>query len=127
MRTCGGRDSRWHGNTPPRGEAGRGAACWREGRRLLAESEARQPGLGRLRVLGAEGLTAFKLHALVNDPSRLLSGSWAVGFNNSRCYSTLRAPYRREVWSWLGRLRRSDRAMTDRQEEPTSDIQQLYR
>src|SRR3546814_21177599 len=61
----------WHGNTPPRGEAGRGAACWREGRRLLAESEARQTGMGRLRVLGAEGLTAFKLQALVNDPSRL--------------------------------------------------------
>src|SRR3546814_13080230 len=88
MRTCCGRDSRWHGNTPPRGEAGRGAACWREGRRLLAESEARQTGMGRLRVLGAEGLTAFKLQALVNDPSRLCRGSGAVGFNNSRCYST---------------------------------------
>src|SRR3546814_4731610 len=70
MRTCCGRDSRWHGNTPPRGEAGRGAACWREGRRLLAESEARQTGMGRLRVLGAEGLTAFKLQALVNEIGR---------------------------------------------------------
>lgn len=41
-----------------------------EARRLLAEAETRETGLGRLRVVGAEGLIAFKLQALVNDPSR---------------------------------------------------------
>jgi|SRR5690606_18756171 len=41
-----------------------------EARRLLAEAETRQTGMGRLRVVGAEGLIAFKLQALVNDPSR---------------------------------------------------------
>lgn len=38
--------------------------------RLLAEAETRETGLGTLRVVGAEGLIAFKLQALVNDPLR---------------------------------------------------------
>lgn len=42
-----------------------------EAMRLLAEAETRETGLGRLRVVGAEGLIAFKLQALANDPSRL--------------------------------------------------------
>ncbi len=42
-----------------------------EARRLLAEAEERDTGMGRLRIIGAEGLVAFKLQAYVNDPSRL--------------------------------------------------------
>src|SRR3546814_12619174 len=106
MRTCCGRDSRWHGNTPPRGEAGRGAACWREGRRLPAESEARQTGKGRLRVLSAEGLTALKLQALVNDPSRLCIDASAVGLNNMRVVSHLRPHERKRGREGQGTLRR---------------------
>lgn len=41
-----------------------------EARRLLADAESRETGLGRVRVVGAEGLIAFKLQALANDPSR---------------------------------------------------------
>lgn len=37
---------------------------------LLAAAETLDTGLGRLRVVDAEGLIAFKLQALVNDPSR---------------------------------------------------------
>ena len=40
-------------------------------RRLLAEAEERQTSLGPVRVLGVEGLIAFKLQAIANDPSRL--------------------------------------------------------
>lgn len=40
-------------------------------RRLLGEAEERDTGLGRLRVISAEGLIAFKLQGFVNDPSRL--------------------------------------------------------
>ena len=40
-------------------------------RRLLTEADERQTGFGRLRVIGAEGLIAFKLQAYVNDPTRL--------------------------------------------------------
>lgn len=40
-------------------------------RRLLSEADERQTGFGRLRVIGAEGLIAFKLQAYVNDPTRL--------------------------------------------------------
>ncbi|MBB5014310.1 nucleotidyltransferase family protein [Rehaibacterium terrae] len=40
-------------------------------RRLLAEAEERDTGLGRLRVISAEGLIAFKLQGFANDPSRL--------------------------------------------------------
>ncbi len=39
-------------------------------RRLLAEAQARTTPLGRLRVISAEGLIAFKLQGLVNDPRR---------------------------------------------------------
>lgn len=39
-------------------------------RRLLAGALTRQTPVGRLRVIGAEGLIGFKLQALVNDPSR---------------------------------------------------------
>jgi hypothetical protein len=39
--------------------------------RLLVEAETRETGLGQLRVVGVEGLIAFKLQALTNDPSRL--------------------------------------------------------
>lgn len=40
-------------------------------RRLLAEADERSTPMGRLRVVGAEGLVAFKLQAYVNDPARL--------------------------------------------------------
>ena len=40
-------------------------------RRLLSEADERQTGFGRLRVIGAEGLIAFKLQAYVNDPTRV--------------------------------------------------------
>lgn len=33
------------------------------------EAEIRETALGRLRIVGAEGLIAFKLQAFVNDPS----------------------------------------------------------
>ena len=39
-------------------------------RRLLRAAQERDTGLGRLRVITAEGLIAFKLQALVNDPAR---------------------------------------------------------
>lgn len=39
-------------------------------RRLLAEAEERDTAMGRLRVIGAEGLIAFKLQGYVNDPAR---------------------------------------------------------
>lgn len=39
-------------------------------RRLLAEAEERDTALGRVRVVSAEGLIAFKLQGLVNDPER---------------------------------------------------------
>jgi hypothetical protein len=39
-------------------------------RRLLSEAEERQTGFGRLRVIGTEGLIAFKLQGYVNDPTR---------------------------------------------------------
>jgi hypothetical protein len=39
-------------------------------RRLLSEADERQTGFGRLRVVGAEGLIAFKLQGYVNDPTR---------------------------------------------------------
>ncbi len=39
-------------------------------RRLLAAAFERDTGVGRLRVIGAEGLIGFKLQALTNDPSR---------------------------------------------------------
>ncbi len=39
-------------------------------RRLLAEAQERDTGLGRLRVITAEGLIAFKLQGFVNDPAR---------------------------------------------------------
>lgn len=41
-----------------------------EARRLLNEAEERDTGMGRLRVIGAEGLIAFKLQAYVNDAAR---------------------------------------------------------
>lgn len=41
-----------------------------EARRLLREAELRQTGLGPLRVIGAEGLIAFKLQGYVNDATR---------------------------------------------------------
>lgn len=41
-----------------------------EARRLLASARERDTGIGRLRVLDAEGLVAFKLQAWVNDPAR---------------------------------------------------------
>lgn len=40
-------------------------------RRLLAEADERSTLMGRLRVVGAEGLVAFKLQAYVNDPARV--------------------------------------------------------
>lgn len=40
-------------------------------RRLLDEAHERQTGFGRLRVIGAEGLIAFKLQGYVNDPARV--------------------------------------------------------
>lgn len=42
--------------------------------RLLADAETRETGLGTLRVIDAEGLIAFKLQALTNDPSRARDG-----------------------------------------------------
>ena len=39
-------------------------------RRLLAEAQERDTGLGRLRVITAEGLIAFKLQGFVNDAAR---------------------------------------------------------
>lgn len=39
-------------------------------RRLLAEARERDTGMGRLRVISAEGLIAFKLQGFVNDPAR---------------------------------------------------------
>ena len=41
-----------------------------EARRLLAEAEERATGLGRLRVVSAEGLIGFKLQGFVNDATR---------------------------------------------------------
>lgn len=41
-----------------------------EARRLLEEAQTRETGMGSVRVVGAEGLIAFKLQALANDPSR---------------------------------------------------------
>lgn len=41
-----------------------------EARRLLVEAPERATPFGRLRVVSAEGLIAFKLQAFVNDPSR---------------------------------------------------------
>lgn len=41
-----------------------------EARRLLDNATEREFPFGRLRVVSAEGLIAFKLQALVNDPSR---------------------------------------------------------
>lgn len=42
-----------------------------EARRLLAEAEERDTGMGQLRVISAEGLVGFKLQGFVNDASRL--------------------------------------------------------
>lgn len=39
-------------------------------RRLLADANGNQAALGALRVVSAEGIVAFKLQALVNDPGR---------------------------------------------------------
>lgn len=39
-------------------------------RRLLAEAQARETPMGRLRVLSAEGLIGFKLQGYINDPTR---------------------------------------------------------
>ena len=39
-------------------------------RRLLAEAQARETPMGRLRVLSAEGLIGFKLQGYANDPTR---------------------------------------------------------
>ena len=41
-----------------------------EALRLLASAQDRDSGIGRLRVVDAEGLVAFKLQAHVNDPAR---------------------------------------------------------
>lgn len=41
-----------------------------EARRLLASAQDRDTGIGRLRVIDAEGLIAFKLQAWSNDPAR---------------------------------------------------------
>lgn len=41
-----------------------------EARRLLAEARPRATPFGSLRVIGLEGLIAFKLQGLVNDPRR---------------------------------------------------------
>jgi predicted nucleotidyltransferase len=40
-------------------------------RQLLEDAEARDTPMGRVRVVSAEGLIAFKLQAWVNDPSRI--------------------------------------------------------
>lgn len=40
-------------------------------RRLLANAEPRDTAMGRLRVVSAEGLIAFKLQGYVNDASRV--------------------------------------------------------
>ena len=42
-----------------------------EARRLLAEADHRDSGLGLLRVVSAEGLIGFKLQGYVNDPRRV--------------------------------------------------------
>ena len=42
-----------------------------EARRLLAAAEVRDTPMGRLRVIGVEGLVGFKLQGYVNDASRL--------------------------------------------------------
>jgi hypothetical protein len=39
-------------------------------RKLLSEANEHRTGFGRLRVIGAEGLIAFKLQAYVNDSTR---------------------------------------------------------
>lgn len=39
-------------------------------RKLLSDASERLTGFGRLRVVGAEGLIAFKLQGYVNDPAR---------------------------------------------------------
>jgi len=39
-------------------------------RRLLAEAEERETGMGRLRVISAEGLIGFKLQGYINDATR---------------------------------------------------------
>ncbi len=41
-----------------------------EARRLLDEAQVRDTDMGRLRVIGAEGLIAFKLQGYVNDAAR---------------------------------------------------------
>jgi hypothetical protein len=41
-----------------------------EARRLLDEAQVRDTPMGRIRVIGAEGLIAFKLQGFVNDPIR---------------------------------------------------------
>ena len=41
-------------------------------RRLLNEADERETAFGRLRVVSAEGLIAFKLQAHVNDPARAI-------------------------------------------------------
>jgi len=42
-----------------------------EARRLLATAQERETGMGRLRVISAEGLIGFKLQGFVNDASRM--------------------------------------------------------
>ena len=42
-----------------------------EARRLLVAAEDRDTGMGRLRVVGVEGLVGFKLQGYVNDARRL--------------------------------------------------------
>lgn len=42
-----------------------------EARRLLNEAVERDTGMGRLRVVSAEGLVGFKLQGYANDPTRL--------------------------------------------------------
>ena len=42
-----------------------------EARRLLATAQERETGLGRLRVISAEGMVGFKLQGFVNDASRM--------------------------------------------------------
>lgn len=39
-------------------------------RRLLAQAEARDTPMGRMRIIGVEGLIGFKLQGYVNDPRR---------------------------------------------------------
>lgn len=41
-----------------------------EARRLLGAAQERDTGMGRLRVISAEGLVGFKLQGFVNDPNR---------------------------------------------------------